>query len=110
MTQLEILPMPPEQEDKPLVWPDWPEAAHIVEPGEGAERDFSFVTKGFSGENGEVKTALRARRCKMQQIPGSEFDLKADLVLLAMGFVHPVSRRHAEDLLKLDSAAMSRPM
>jgi glutamate synthase (NADPH/NADH) small chain len=71
---------------------------------EGAERDFSVVTKGFSGENGEVKTLHCARvDAKMQPVPGSEFDLKADLVLLAMGFVHPVHEGMLSNLgVKLD--------
>jgi len=92
VTQLEIMPKPPEKENKALTWPDWPlKLRTSSSQQEGAERDFSVVTKGFSGENGEVKILHCARvDAKMQPVPGSEFDLKADLVLLAMGFVHPV--------------------
>ncbi len=93
VTQLEIMPKPPEKENKALTWPNWPlklrtSSSHM----EGAERDFSVLTTNFSGEDGAVK-ALNCVRAdaKMQPIPGSEFPLKADLVLLAMGFVSPVA-------------------
>ena len=90
-TQLEVMPKPPEKENKLLTWPNWPlklrtSSSHM----EGAERDFSVLTKSFSGENGEVKTLHCVKvDGAMKEIPGSEFELKADLVLLAMGFVHP---------------------
>jgi glutamate synthase (NADPH/NADH) small chain len=86
------MPQPPEKENKLLTWPNWPlkmrtSSSHM----EGAERDFSVMTKSFSGENGEVKTLHCVKvDGQMKEIPGSEFDLKADLVLLAMGFVHPM--------------------
>jgi len=105
VTQLEIMPRPPDKENKALTWPDWPLKLRTSSSHqEGAERDFSVVTKGFSGENGEVKTLHCARvDNKMQPIPGSEFDLKADLVLLAMGFVHPVHEGMLTNLgVKLD--------
>jgi glutamate synthase (NADPH/NADH) small chain len=105
VTQLEIMPKPPDKENKALTWPDWPLKLRTSSSHqEGAERDFSVVTKGFSGENGEVKTLHCARvDNKMQPIPGSEFDLKADLVLLAMGFVHPVHEGMLANLgVKLD--------
>jgi glutamate synthase (NADPH) small chain len=105
VTQLEIMPRPPDKENKALTWPDWPLKLRTSSSHqEGAERDFSVVTKGFSGENGEVKTLHCARvDGKMQPIPGSEFDLKADLVLLAMGFVHPVHEGMLSNLgVKLD--------
>jgi len=92
VTQLEVMPKPPEKENKLLTWPNWPlklrtSSSHM----EGAERDFSVMTKSFSGENGEVKTLHCVKvDGAMKEIPGSEFDLKADLVLLAMGFVHPL--------------------
>jgi len=98
VTQLEVMPKPPEKEDKLLTWPNWPlklrtSSSHM----EGAERDFSVMTKSFSGVNGEVKTLHCVRvDGAMKEVPGSAFDLKADLVLLAMGFVHPVH----EGLLK----------
>ena len=90
--QLEIMPKPPEKEDKALTWPNWPLKLRTSSSHqEGAERDFSVVTQKFSGENGVVKKLHCVRvDAKMAPIPGSEFELKADLVLLAMGFVHPV--------------------
>ncbi|MFO0990994.1 MAG: glutamate synthase subunit beta [Hyphomicrobiales bacterium] len=105
VTQLEIMPRPPDRENKALTWPDWPLKLRTSSSHqEGAERDFSVLTKSFSGENGEVKTLHCIRvDSKMQPIPGSEFDLKADLVLLAMGFVHPVHEGMLTNLgVKLD--------
>ncbi|MDP1700951.1 MAG: glutamate synthase subunit beta [Aestuariivirga sp.] len=92
VTQLEIMPRPPDKENKPLVWPDWPlKFRTSSSQQEGAERDFSVVTKSFTGENGEVKKLHCVRvDGKMQPIAGTEFELKADLVLLAMGFLGPV--------------------
>ncbi len=100
VSQLEIMPMPPEQEDKLSTWPNWPLKLRTSSSHEeGCERDFAVATKGFTGENGRV-TGLDAVRVAwgkgpdgrpgMQEIAGSEFHIKADLVLLAMGFVHPV--------------------
>ena len=92
VTQLEVMPKPPEMEDKALTWPNWPLKLRTSSSHqEGAERDFSVVTTHFSGANGMV-TKLHCVRCdaKLQPIPGTEFELKADLVLLAMGFVNPV--------------------
>jgi glutamate synthase (NADPH/NADH) small chain len=92
VTQLEIMAMPPEKENKMLTWPDWPlklrtSSSHL----EGAKRDFAVNTVRFAGENGEVK-AMHCVRVdqKFQPLPGTEFELKADLVLLAMGFLGPV--------------------
>jgi glutamate synthase (NADPH/NADH) small chain len=75
-----------------VTWPNWPLKLRTSSSHqEGADRDFSVVTQKFSGENGQVKKLHCVRvDAKMQPIPGSEFELKADLVLLAMGFVHPV--------------------
>ncbi len=92
VTQLEIMPAPPEKENKLLTWPDWPlKMRTSSSQAEGAARDFSVMTRRLIGEGGQV-TAIECVRLddKMQAIAGSEFDLKADLVLLAMGFVHPV--------------------
>ena len=101
ITQLEIMPRPPEKEDKLRTWPDWPLKLRTSSSHEeGAEREFAVRTCGFYGVDGSVKE-LRCVRVddKMRDIPGSEFSLKADLVLLAMGFVSPIK----EDLLnKLD--------
>ena len=92
VVQLEIMPAPPERENKFLTWPHWPLKMRMSSSQEeGAERDFSVMTKRFEGENGRV-ARLICVRCdeKFQEIPGSEFVIEADLVLLAMGFVHPV--------------------
>jgi glutamate synthase (NADPH/NADH) small chain len=92
VTNFEIMPMPPVRENKALTWPDWPYKLRTSSShDEGAEREFSVLTQGFEGENGKVK-ALRCVRAddKIKPVPGSEFTVKADLVLLAMGFVHPV--------------------
>src|SRR5690606_1211774 len=96
VTQFELMPMPPEQENKALTWPYWPTKLRTSSSHEeGCERDFAVATKEFIGENGKV-TALKAVRLdwkdgKMAEVPGSEFELKADLVLFAMGFTHPVA-------------------
>ena len=113
VTQLELLPQPPERENKALTWPDWPMKLRTSSSHEeGCERDWSLGTKTFSGTNSKV-TALNGirlewatgeeGRMEMQEVDGSEFELKADLVLLAMGFVHPVQEGMVETLgLKLD--------
>ncbi|MDP9136648.1 MAG: FAD-dependent oxidoreductase, partial [Pseudomonadota bacterium] len=105
VTQLEIMQRPPDQENKALTWPDWPLKLRTSSSQlEGADRDFSVVTKAFSGAGGEVKKLHCVRvDAAMQTIAGSEFELPADLVLLAMGFVHPVHEGMLSDLgLKLD--------
>jgi glutamate synthase (NADPH/NADH) small chain len=92
VTNFEIMPKPPEKENKALTWPDWPLKLRTSSSHEeGVERDFAVLTQEFVGENGVVKV-LRCVRCdaKFKPIPGTEFDIPADLVLLAMGFVHPV--------------------
>ncbi len=105
VTQLEIMPKPPEKENKLMTWPNWPlKLRTSSSQEEGAERDFSVVTTHFEGVDGKVK-ALHCARVddKMKPIPGSEFSLKADLVLLAMGFLGPVQDGMIKDLdLKLD--------
>ncbi|MBA4224551.1 glutamate synthase subunit beta [Bosea sp. (in: a-proteobacteria)] len=92
VTQLEIMPQPPEKENKQLTWPNWPLKLRTSSSHEeGAERDFAVGTVKFTGENGKVKTLHCARvDAQFKPIEGSEFQLKADLVLLAMGFVSPV--------------------
>jgi glutamate synthase (NADPH/NADH) small chain len=106
VTQLEIMPMPPRIEDKLATWPNWPLRLRTSSSHEeGAERDFAVVTTSFEGENGAV-TALNCARVdeRMKPIPGSEFQLKADLVLLAMGFIAPVREGILADLgLALDA-------
>jgi glutamate synthase (NADPH) small chain len=105
VTQLEIMPMPPKAEDKMSTWPNWPLKLRTSSSHEeGAERDFAVVTSSFSGENGAV-TGLNCIRVdgKMKPVEGSEFQLKADLVLLAMGFVAPKHEGMLSDLgLTLD--------
>ena len=99
VTQLEVMPKPPEMEDKALSWPNWPlklrtSSSHL----EGADRDWSVATKAFTGDDGRV-TGLELVRNEwkqnengqfsMAELPATKFHLKADLVLLAMGFIHP---------------------
>jgi len=108
ITQLEIMPAPPESPNKLITWPNWPMRMRTsTSQEEGCERDFSVATKRFVGENGRV-TAIECIRVdwtqgdngqwQMSEIEGSEFILKADLVLLAMGFLHPVHEGMIEDL------------
>ena len=108
ITQLEILPRPPDNEDKALTWPDWPLKLRTSSSHEeGVERDWSVLTKLMRGERGQV-CALQCVRVDchidddgamtMVEVPASEFELKADLVLLAMGFVHPVHTGMLEHL------------
>jgi glutamate synthase (NADPH) small chain len=96
VTQFELMPQPPEHENKPLTWPYWPyKLRSSSSHEEGCEREFAIATKEFIGEKGKV-TGLKTVRVewkdgKMAEVPGSEQVLKADLVLLAMGFVSPVA-------------------
>ena len=92
VTQLEIMPQPPLSENTALTWPDWPlKLRTSSSQEEGADRDWAVMTEGLSGEDGQI-TRLHGVRVdeKMQKVAGSEFALRADIVLLAMGFVHPV--------------------
>ena len=97
ITQFELMPQPPEKENKELTWPNWPLKMRTSSSHEeGCERDWSITTKELIGENGKVK-ALKAARVtwkdgRMQEIADSEFTIPADLVLLAMGFVSPVQK------------------
>jgi glutamate synthase (NADPH/NADH) small chain len=100
VTQLEIMPKPPEIPDKEMTWPLWPQRLRTSSSqAEGAIRDWSVTTSRLTGKNGIV-TELHGRRLdgKMKEIPGSDFILKADLVLLAMGFVHPVHEGMLDEL------------
>ncbi|MEO5597737.1 MAG: glutamate synthase subunit beta [Novosphingobium sp.] len=96
VTQIEIMPKPPEKEDKALSWPNWPLKLRTSSSHEeGVERDWAILTKRVVGEN-DV-SGLECVRVewvggKMQEVPGSEFTLKADLILLAMGFVGPLKQ------------------
>lgn len=97
ITQFELMPRPPEKENKELVWPNWPLKMRTSSSHEeGASRDWSVTTKELIGENGKV-VALKAARVewkdgKMSEVPGSEFTIPADLVFLAMGFVSPIQK------------------
>ena len=96
ITQIEVMPRPPEQEDKSLVWPNWPLKLRTSSShDEGCTRDWSIATKEFVGEKGVLKS-IKAVRVewkdgKMSEIAGSEFELKADFAFLAMGFTNPLA-------------------
>ena len=100
VTNFELLPKPPEQEDKPLTWPYWPLKLRTSSSHEeGAKRDFAVATKRFEGKNGKVASLVGCHvewvkdakgGMAMKEVPGTEFTIPADLVLLAMGYVHPV--------------------
>ncbi len=96
VTQFEVMPQPPVQEDRPLTWPYWPLKLRTSSShDEGCTREFAVSTKEFVGKNGKL-TALKTVQVefkdgKLVEIAGSEKEYKADLVLLAMGFVHPVA-------------------
>jgi len=97
ITQIEVMPRPPEMEDKALVWPNWPLKLRTSSShDEGCDRDWAISSKEFVGEKGILK-AIKAVRVewkdgKLIEIPGSEFELKADLVFLAMGFTNPLQQ------------------
>jgi glutamate synthase (NADPH/NADH) small chain len=97
VTQIEVMPRAPDQENKPMTWPNWPlKLRSSSSHEEGCERDWAISTKEFVGENGQVKTLkcvrVEFKDGKMVAIAGSEFELKADLVLLAMGFTNPLAQ------------------
>jgi glutamate synthase (NADPH/NADH) small chain len=100
VTNFEIMPQPPEHENKLLTWPDWPLKLRISSSHEeGAVREFAMLTQKFSGENGRVKKLQYVHvDTKLKPVPGSEFEIEADLVLLAMGFVHPLHEGLLETL------------
>src|SRR5205807_7349466 len=98
VTQLEIMPAPPEHENKGLTWPNWPlKMRTSSSQAEGARREYAVLTQRFSGEDGNVQKLHCVQvDDKFKPVPGSEFELDAQLRLLAMGFVHAVH----EGLLK----------
>ena len=108
VTQFELLPQPPEEENKEMTWPYWPLKMRTSSSHEeGAQRDWAITTKAFKGENGHVTALVGARvewkkddkgQMKMVEMPGSEFEIPADLVLFAMGFVGPVQKGMLEQL------------
>ena len=96
VTQFELMPMPPEQEDRPLTWPYWPYKLRTSSSHEeGCERTFAIATKAFTGHKGKLTglttVQVQWQGGKMSEVPGTEKEWKADLVLLAMGFVAPVA-------------------
>jgi len=108
VTQFEIMPQPPETENKLLTWPNWPyKMTTSSSQEEGCRREWTVATKRFTGENGHVTglDAVRVEwkknddgRMEMREIPDSAFHVKADLVLLAMGFVHPTHEGMLKEL------------
>ncbi len=97
VTQLEVMPQPPVQENKALTWPYWPLKLRTSSSHEeGCVREFAVSTKEFIGENGKL-TGLKLvnvefKDGKLIEVPGSEFELKADAVFLAMGFTNPLAK------------------
>ncbi|MGD9663859.1 MAG: glutamate synthase subunit beta [Novosphingobium sp.] len=93
VTQLEIMPKPPEKEDKLMTWPDWPlKLRTSTSHEEGADRDWAVLTKRVLGDNqvtGLECVRVEWKNGKMEEVAGSEFTLQADLILLAMGFLGP---------------------
>jgi glutamate synthase (NADPH/NADH) small chain len=115
ITQFELMPQPPEQENKSMVWPYWPLKMRTSSSHEeGCDRDWSIATKSFVGENGKVKeliaTKVEWRDGKMQEIPDSEFILKADLILLAMGFTGPQKAMLDTFLIEKDQRGNAQAM
>jgi glutamate synthase (NADPH/NADH) small chain len=106
VTNFEIMPQPPEHENKMIVWPDWPLKLRISSSHEeGVEREFAVLTQKFTGENGQVKKLHCVHvDAKFQPVAGTEFEIEADLVLLAMGFVHPLH----EGMLKAIGVALDQ--
>ena len=103
ITQFELLAQPPEHENKPLVWPYWPMKLRTSSSHEeGCQRDWSVQTKEFRGAHGKLKALVACRvewrDGKLNEIPDSEFEVKADLVLLAMGYLHPVHHGMLDEL------------
>jgi glutamate synthase (NADPH/NADH) small chain len=108
VTQLEIMPKPPVHEDKALTWPDWPLKLRTSSShDEGCDRDWSVLTKRIREKDGKIEALELVRvnweagengAMNMIEVPDSAFELKADLVLLAMGFVHPVKTGMLENM------------
>lgn len=103
VTQIELMPKPPAEENKEMVWPYWPAKLRTSSSHEeGADRDWAITTKSIVGSKGKVNKIIAARvewkrdeatgQMKMEEVPESEFEIKADLVLLAMGFVSPLKQ------------------
>ncbi len=108
VVNFELMPRPPDEEDKPLTWPYWPLKLRTSSSHEeGAERDFAVATKSFKGSGGQVESLVACHvewvkdakgGTAMKEVPGTEFTIPAGLVLLAMGYVHPVHEGMIEQL------------
>jgi glutamate synthase (NADPH/NADH) small chain len=108
VAQFELMPQPPAHENKELTWPYWPLKLRTSSSHEeGCDRDWAVTTKAFRGENGKVQALVAARvewtkdekgQMKMIEVPASEFELRADLVLFAMGYLHPVHTGMLDEL------------
>jgi len=109
VTQLEIMPMPPEHENKAMTWPNWPLKLRVsTSQAEGAKVEYSVSTTGFSGTDGKIETLHYVHvDKKLQPIPGTEAELPADLVLLAMGFSGPTEEGLVKEL-GLETVARGR--
>jgi glutamate synthase (NADPH/NADH) small chain len=106
VTNFEIMPQPPERENKAMTWPDWPLKLRTSSSHEeGAKRDFAVMTQKFTGADGQVQKLHCVHvNERMKAVAGTEFEIDADLVLLAMGFVHPVHEGMIAELaLALDA-------
>jgi glutamate synthase (NADPH/NADH) small chain len=114
VTQFELLACPPEEENKQLVWPNWPMKLRTSSShDEGCKREWSVITKAFIGDSEGQLQQIRAAQVRwhddngkfvMEEIPGSEFELPAQLALLAMGYIHPVHTGLLDKLaVKLDN-------
>ncbi|MCY6354599.1 glutamate synthase subunit beta [Clostridium sp. ZS2-4] len=112
--QIEIMPKPSEERDETMPWPTYPKILKTTTSHEeGCERDWNVLTKAFVGEDGKLKKLLCSKvewtedkdgRMNMVEVPNSEFEIEADLVLLAMGFLHPTQEGMLEELgLKFDA-------
>jgi glutamate synthase (NADPH/NADH) small chain len=119
VTQFELMPRLPDQENKDLTWPYWPAKLRSSSSHEeGCERDWSVTTKAFEGKNGKVEKLIGARlewykdettgQTRMREVEGSQFELPADLVLLAMGFVSPVKNVLDAFGIELDARGNAR--
>jgi glutamate synthase (NADPH/NADH) small chain len=115
VTQFELMPEPPVEENRPLTWPYWPLKLRTSSSHEeGCEREFAISSKAFVGERGQV-TGVQTVRVewhdgKMQEVPGSEKTIPADLVLLAMGFVNPVASVLSSFGVELDQRGNARAL
>ncbi|MFO7746322.1 MAG: glutamate synthase subunit beta [Orrella sp.] len=119
VTQIELMPKPPEDENKALTWPYWPAKLRTSSSHEeGADRDWAITTKAIKGEKGKVTKIVGAKvewlrdeatgQMKMQEVAGSEFDIQADLILLAMGFVSPINQMLQSFGVEMDARGNAR--